>query len=759
MSISATSRRITGVLALLVLTALLPLTAAHAQDERTVVDFDLVADDVSDPVETSILYSRQTFGSAEQALVATSFDGADALASGSLQSGVGEAAATDTDGTAVTGRPLLFVDPTAGPEQALFEELSRLGVTSIILLGGESAIPPAVADAFEEAGFADVQRMGGTTRVATASLVAEYVLANSDTTTAYLSRAFGTAEDTDTAYADSSALGGWAASTGNPILLTATESLSLETSLLLQQGDIERVEIVGGPEAVSDDVEQALVDMGLEVNRTEGDTRDQTAVAIADARGAADAGDAPRVIVTEGFAEDFFVNAFAAAAHSGLADAPILLTNGDDLSPATATYLEGAAFAIADSGLVGICGTDLSATLCTDVATALDATVTTVTLDTDPTDPGTAEQVGDLAVTPQEETTTQVAIDEDRTGEADDAVTFTATDLDPETNYRVTLVVADNITIDGEDATFADADDSTPDTEEDDGLGNGQADAGASEEIALITAVNGEALETPAKTTPATDDDPAEPTAHQPDEDGTLTVTVDGVEDSNGGTVYAVVYVNGGESTFLEVDEDGAPTEAYGVSGAFTLDPVVGDLDVADPDPVTVNVDSVTGTDAEGDERTYTVTGLDDDTAYRITLVPGDNITFTEGDDEATFAEAVGEDEEPNGLADSAGAESVASIVEVNGEAVAEEQQGRTVPAGDDDPADPSGIFPVDGVITFTIDGVDSAILPTPNPGGTIRPVVYVNGGESTFLEIDEDGAPTEVYGVGGAFTTSPFPG
>jgi hypothetical protein len=747
MSISATSRRITGVLALLVLTALLPLTAASAQDERTVVDLDLVADDVSDPVETSILYSRQTFGSAEQALVATAFDGADALASGSLQSGVGEAAATDTEGTAVTGRPLLFVDPTAGPEQALFDELSRLGVTSIILLGGESAIPPAVADAFEEAGFADVQRMGGTTRVATASLVAEYVLANSDTTTAYLSRAFGTAEDTDTAYADSSALGGWAASTGNPILLTATESLSLETSLLLQQGDIERVEIVGGPEAVSDDVEQTLVDMGLEVNRTEGDTRDQTAVAIADARGAADAGDAPRVIVTEGFA------------HSGLADAPILLTNGDDLSPATATYLEGAAFAIADSGLVGICGTDLSATLCTDVATALDATVTTVTLDTDPTDPGTADQVGDLAVTPQEETTTQVAIDEDRTGAADDAVTFTTTDLDPETNYRVTLVVADNITIDGDDATFADADDSTPDTEEDDGLGNGQADAGASEEIALITAVNGEALETPAKTTPATDDDPAEPTAHQPDEDGTLTVTVDGVEDSNGGTVYAVVYVNGGESTFLEVDEDGAPTEAYGVSGAFTLDPVVGDLDVADHDPVTVNVDSVTGTDAEGDERTYTVTGLDDDTAYRITLVPGDNITFTEGDDEATFVEAVGEDEEPNGLADSAGAESVATIVEVNGEAVTEEEQGRTVPAGDDDPSDPSGIFPVDGVITFTIDGVDSAILPTPNPGGTIRPVVYVNGGESTFLEIDEDGAPTEVYGVGGAFTTSPFPG
>ena len=415
-------RRLAAFVALLIAVALLPLATANAQDERVVIDLDLLDNGVSDPVQASVLFSRQTFTSADEALIATSFDGADALASGSLQSGVGDAAATDAEGTDVTGRPLLFVDPTAGPEQALLDELTRLGVSTLILLGGEGALPPEVVTAFNEAGFTDVQRQGGTTRIGTAAIIAEYVLANSETTTAYLSRAFGTGEDRDTAYADATALGGWAATTGNPILLTDTNTLSLETSLLLQQGDIERVEIIGGTAAVSAEVEQEVVDMGLEVARVEGATRDQTATAIADARGAGDADNAPRVILAEGFAPGFFVDAFAAAAHSGLYDAPVLLSNGDDLSPATEDYLATATFAIAESGLVGLCGTDVPDGPCADLAGTLGASVSNVTLDTTaeptptptPTEEGPAEIVGDLQVDPREDSTVQVSIGEDR---------------------------------------------------------------------------------------------------------------------------------------------------------------------------------------------------------------------------------------------------------------------------------------------------------------------------------------------------------
>lgn len=83
-------RRLAAVVALALAVALVPLTAS-AQD-RVVADLDLTVDTIGDPVEASILLSQQTYGSADEAIIATAADGADALASGSLQSGVGEAA-------------------------------------------------------------------------------------------------------------------------------------------------------------------------------------------------------------------------------------------------------------------------------------------------------------------------------------------------------------------------------------------------------------------------------------------------------------------------------------------------------------------------------------------------------------------------------------------------------------------------------------------------------------------------------------------
>ena len=111
-------------------------------------------------------------------------------------------------------------------------------------------------------------------------------------------------------------------------------------------------------------------------------------------------------------------------------------------------------------------------------------------------------------------------------------------------------------------------------------------------------------------------------------------------------------------------------------------------------------------------------------------------------------------------MTDSAGAEELARIVEVNGTAVTADEtngDGRTVPATDDDPISPTGIFPVDGTITIVVDGYDAAL--NPSLGGSIRPVAYVNGGASTFLEVSDEGVPSEVYGVGGLFSVSPFPG
>ena len=122
---------------------------------------------------------------------------------------------------------------------------------------------------------------------------------------------------------------------------------------------------------------------------------------------------------------------------------------------------------------------------------------------------------------------------------------------------------------------------------------------------------------------------------------------------------------------------------------------------------------------AAGGGLDLSIGGLDEATAYRVTLVIAANLT-TSGDGTGTFI-----DGDANGAAITA---------------------AKTYPSGEDDPANPSGIFPVTGgVITVNLSGVAA---------GTVYPVIYVNGGASTFLEIT-GGVPSEVYAVGPAITVN----
>jgi uncharacterized protein (DUF1810 family) len=295
--------------------------------------------------------------------------------------------------------------------------------------------------------------------------------------------------------------------------------------------------------------------------------------------------------------------------------------------------------------------------------------------------------------------------------------TYTISGLDDAEAYRVTLVVVANLTAGvGGTGTFVDAD------------ANGAADAGASENVALISMVQGAAV-TPAKTVPAGTDDPAAPTGVFP-VGGEITITVTGV---GAGAVYPVAYTNAGASTFLELDGSGVPIEPYGVGGLLTVAPVVV------PGPPNVEPQASTGV-LVGDEVTFTIDGLTDAQAYRVTLVIGANLLAT-GAGTGIFV-----DDDANGAADAGPSETVALITAVNGAAVT---GAKTVPAGTDDPADPTGVFPVGGEITITVTGVGA---------GTVYPVAYENGGDSTFLEVDGAGMPLELYGVGGALSVGAGP-
>ena len=246
---------------------------------------------------------------------------ADALASGALQ------------GT----RNLLLTDPDQ-LEDAVLAEIQRLGVATVRVLGGPAAVSDAVVGQLEIAGL-EVVRTFGPTRLETAAAIGR--VDGTSTSVGYLARAFGDAagEDPTRAFADSLALGGWAASTGGRVLLTATESLSGPAAQALEEAELESVTIVGGEAAVGPDVHEAAMPLTGAIDRTAGPTRAGTAVAIAEARGFSVASPAPAVVVVDGFASNGWAAGFVMAGLSADMSAPVLLANGDSLPEETVSFL------------------------------------------------------------------------------------------------------------------------------------------------------------------------------------------------------------------------------------------------------------------------------------------------------------------------------------------------------------------------------------------------------------------------------------
>lgn len=126
-----------------------------------------------------------------------------------------------------------------------------------------------------------------------------------------------------------------------PLLLTATASLDARVSAELQRLGTSTVHIVGGPNAVSEDVRAALEAEGYTVTRVAGDDRVATAVAIAQAFGDPTQSD---VLLARGFASGddptrAFVDSLASGATAAANGWPLLLTQTETLTPATREYL------------------------------------------------------------------------------------------------------------------------------------------------------------------------------------------------------------------------------------------------------------------------------------------------------------------------------------------------------------------------------------------------------------------------------------
>lgn len=319
---STTSQRV-GLLGVLVmLLGLLPLatpaqathrlgtpqdvtTARYAGDNR----FDtagLIADDVSGGEAPDVLLARGDLYP-------------DAL-SGNFLAGI-------------RGVPILLM-----PSDVLHEDtmgwLRTLGTDNITILGETAAISASNEQALKDAGY-NVDRIGGFDRYETALLTA---------TEGAQEGTVGTWDGDRTAivasgenFPDALVAGSLSFSENFPLLLTHPSSLTDDARKALNDLDIQRVIIPGGPVAVSENAENDIEAMGIQVTRIDGERRVTTATEFADFVKAEFGWTYELINIARG---DLFPDALTIGPLAGQAEAPLLLTHDPGLL-GDATYANG----------------------------------------------------------------------------------------------------------------------------------------------------------------------------------------------------------------------------------------------------------------------------------------------------------------------------------------------------------------------------------------------------------------------------------
>ena len=258
-----------------------------------------------------------------------------AVSANLLQPGVGtmivangEGFADALGGTAAAGHlggSLLLTTPTALPA-SVGTELARVGPAKIIVLGGTAAVSDAVLAAIQaKVPSAEVTRIGGVDRYATAADLSQAVYPDGASTVFIASGA---------AYPDGLAGGAQAARLGAPLLLSDPLKLSPATLAELKRLAPTTVYLLGGTASLSNAVATAVgaAVPAATVTRLGGADRYATSVAIS---GLQDPG-VPVVYVAAG---TNFPDGLSGAAAAGELGGPLLLTMPGGLPTSVGTEL------------------------------------------------------------------------------------------------------------------------------------------------------------------------------------------------------------------------------------------------------------------------------------------------------------------------------------------------------------------------------------------------------------------------------------
>ena len=256
---ATTTRAMARVAAALLLAGALALGLASPVAGETGVERIAGADRVG----TAVAVSQAGGDDADVALLAEQSAFPDALVAASL--------------AARRNAPLLFTHGTVLSEPAR-AEITRLGVDTVLILGGTAVVSEEVEAALVADGLA-VERRAGPDRYGTAAAIALDVGAQDEVLLA-LGEETARAGGWPDAIAAASLAG---APSSPPTLLTTHDAVPETTLEALETLTPQRVRLLGGEAAISADVASELEAAGYEVARAAGVNRYATATAIASA--------------------------------------------------------------------------------------------------------------------------------------------------------------------------------------------------------------------------------------------------------------------------------------------------------------------------------------------------------------------------------------------------------------------------------------------------------------------------------------------
>ncbi|HSV93223.1 MAG TPA: cell wall-binding repeat-containing protein, partial [Desulfobacterales bacterium] len=281
-----------------------PLATEHTPPARNLTG--------ADRIETAVRISQDAWTSSVYVVVATSTDFPDALAGAPLAHALGS--------------PLLLTPP-ASLAPAVAAEISRLGATRAVVLGGTGALSPAVVDGLVAAGISRqrIERVAGANRYETARDIAARLQAAAGP-------AAGVIVASGRTYPDALAVAGYAARSNRPILLTEPDVLPPATKQALASVESTDTLIVGGTGAVSEAVATQLP----EPQRIGGADRYETAALIAEHAFSTGALSYNELLVATGEA---FPDALAAGPYAAKRSATLILTRSQSLPLATDDFV------------------------------------------------------------------------------------------------------------------------------------------------------------------------------------------------------------------------------------------------------------------------------------------------------------------------------------------------------------------------------------------------------------------------------------